>query len=123
MTKDAELRAFEALVGHARLSDLAAMTRTVANAAAAARKAGWAAPDKVKAQAEELKVTTEDAATPFGNALTVLERGPEDDAERALTAALWAHALAEAPPKGRDDEDRAASDILWLATHTPFDAL
>lgn len=123
MTKDAELRAFEALAAHPRLSDLAALARTVATAAATDRKIEWAAPDKVKAQADELKITADDAATSFGNALAILERGPEDDAERALAAALWAHALAESPPKGRDDEDRIANDILWLATNTPFDAL
>jgi hypothetical protein len=77
----------------------------------------------VRALADEAKLTQEDSATPFGNALAILERGPEDDAERALAKALWAHAIAEAPPKGREEEDRVATDVLWLATHTPFDAM
>jgi hypothetical protein len=119
---DVELRAFDALGTHARLADLVAITRAVAISAAEARKTAWADAAKVKAQAEELKLTVDDAATSFGNALTVLERGPEDDSERALIGALWAHAIAEQPPKGRDDEDRLATDTLWLATHTPFDA-
>ena len=119
---DVELRAFDALGKHARLADLVAITRAVAISAAEARRPAWQDPAKVKAQAEELKLTFDDAATELGNALTVLERGPEDDTERALVSALWAHAIAEAPPKGRDEEDRLATDTLWLATHTAFDA-
>ncbi|HEY2513134.1 MAG TPA: hypothetical protein VGI39_19835, partial [Polyangiaceae bacterium] len=86
------------------------------------RKVPWTDAAKVKSLAEEAKLAPEDATTAFGNALAVLERGPEDGTEQALARALWAHAVAEAPPKGREDEDRAATDILWLATHTPFDA-
>ena len=119
---DGELRAFDALGTHAKLADLVTLTRTLALAAAEARKPTWTDSDKVKTQAEELKVTLEDAGTAFGNALAVLERGPEDDAERALACALWAHAIAEARPKGREEEDKLATDVLWLATHTPFDA-
>src|SRR5205085_10859934 len=69
--------------------------------------------------AEELKLARADAETPYGNALKVLEAGPEGPAERALACALWAHAVAE---QRRDDEDALAADVLWLATHTPFDA-
>jgi len=72
--------------------------------------------------ANDLGVTHDEATTPFGNALDVLSRGPEDDAERALACALAAHAIANEPPKGRDDEDRLSENLLWLATHTPLDA-
>jgi hypothetical protein len=119
---DSELRAFDALATHARLSDLVTITRAVATTAAEGRKADWTDAAKVKLLAEEAKLEPEEAKTDFGNALAVLERGVEDEAERALACALWAHALAESPPKGRDDEDRVADDVLWLATHTPFDA-
>ena len=120
---DPELRAFDALAAHGRLSDLVAITRAIATTAAEGRMSPWTNAAKVRALAEEAKLTQEEATTPFGNALAVLERGPEDDAERALARALWAHAIAEAPPKGREEEDRVATDILWLATHTPFDAM
>ena len=43
-------RAFDALGTHTRLSDLVTITRTVALAAAEARKATWTDADKVKAQ-------------------------------------------------------------------------
>ncbi len=117
-----DVRAFDALSENAKLGDLVTITREVLGAAAQAHRSEWADAARVKARAEELKLTSEDAATPFGNALSVLERGPEDDAERALACALWAHAVAEARPKGREEEDRCASDALWLAAHTPFDA-
>jgi hypothetical protein len=120
---DPELRAFDALAAHGRLSDLVAITRAIATTAAEGRMSPWTNATKVRALAEEAKLTQEDAATPFGSALAVLERGPEDDSERALARALWAHAIAESPPKGREEEDRVATDVLWLATHTPFDAM
>jgi hypothetical protein len=117
-----DLRAFDALAAHGRLSDLVAITRAMATSAAEGRPATWLDAAKVKTLAEEAKLTSDDAQTPNGNALSVLEKGPEDDAQRALARALWAHAIAESPPKGREEEDRAATDLLWLATHTPFDA-
>lgn len=120
---DPELRAFDALAAHGRLADLVAIARAIATTAAEGRKSPWTDAAKVRTLAEEAKLTQEDSVTPFGNALAVLERGPEDDAERALAKALWAHAIAEAPPKGREEEDRVATDVLWLATHTPFDAM
>jgi hypothetical protein len=117
-----ELRAFDALGRNARLSDLVAVARALINAAAEARREDWGSPERVTALANELNLGHDAATTPFGDALAVLERGPEDDAERALACALAAHVVAEAPPKGREAEDRAASDLLWLAAHTPFDA-
>jgi hypothetical protein len=121
MSQD-EVRAFNALAKHPRLGDLVTLTRELVESTTASRKTF--SPDKAKleARATELKLQTEDAATELGNALAVLERGPEDDAERALACALYAHVLAESIPKEREDEDRLAGDALWLATHTPFDA-
>ena len=122
MESDVELRAFDALGKSARLADLGAIARAIVGGAAEARKAEWLDGARVAAMAAEMKLTHEEATTPFGDALAVLERGPEDDAERALACALWAHVVAEAPPKGRDDEDRTATQLLWLAAHTPWDA-
>lgn len=82
---DGSRRAYDALSKHRRLADLAAV--------AGARVAGGAAADKAK----ELGLAREDAATDFGNALDVLERAPRSDDERALAAALCAHAVAREP--------------------------
>lgn len=121
MEVDADARAYEALSQHPRLGDLTSIARAAMTGAVETRRAERQ-PERVKTLAEELKLTREDAATPFGNALDVLERGPEDDAERALACALAAHVVAGDPPGDRDAEDRAANDVLWLAAHTPFDA-
>jgi hypothetical protein len=83
--EDAAARAYEALSKHPRLADLAAV--------AGVAIAGGAAAEKAK----ELGLAREDGATDFGNALDVLERGPTSDDERALGAALCAHAVGRQP--------------------------
>jgi hypothetical protein len=113
------LGAYEAVARSARLPDLVAITQKVLAEAATARRGGWDFVAKVSAAADEARLSRSDADTPFGNALKVLGSGPEGEAERALAAGLWAHAIAEAR---RDDEERLAGDVLWLATHTAFDA-
>ncbi|HSO38781.1 MAG TPA: hypothetical protein VLT33_39900 [Labilithrix sp.] len=113
------LAAYEAVSRSARLPDLVAVTQKIVTEAAAARRSGWNHVEKVGVAADEAKLSRADAETPFGNALKVLGSGPEGEAERALAAALWAHAIAE---DRRDDEERLAGDVLWLATHTAFDA-
>ena len=116
------LNAFDALAKHPKLSDLVAVTRTVVSFAADARRSSVADIARTKVRSVELGLSHEDAATPFGNAIDVLGRGPEDDAERSLACALWAHVIAEDFGKAQD-HDKLATDSLWLATHTPFDAL
>lgn len=113
------LEAYEAVARSARLPDLVALTQLVVGEAAAHRQADFHFEAKVAEAASEAKLPRAEADTPFGNVLKVLASGPEDRAERALASALWAHAVAES---GRDDEDRTARDVLWLATHTGFDA-
>ncbi len=112
--------AYEALARSARLSDLVGIAQKVLSDATLQRRAEWSHAASVEAAAEELKLARSDADTPYGNALGVLGTGPEGDAERALASALAAHAIAEGP---RDDEDRIAADVLWLAANTAFDAL
>ncbi|HEX3345227.1 MAG TPA: hypothetical protein VHS09_11675 [Polyangiaceae bacterium] len=121
MEVDADARAYEALSQHPRLPDLAALARASMTGAAETRKSERQ-PERVSEMAKEMKLSRDEAGTPFGNALDVLERGPEDAAERALACALAAHVVALHPPKERDDEDRLANDLLWLAAHTSFDA-
>jgi len=113
------LAAYEAVARSARLPDLVAIAQKILTDAASTRRGGWNYVEKVGVAADDAKLSRSDADTPFGNALKVLGSGPEGEAERALACAIWAHAVAEAR---RDDPDRLAGDVLWLATHTAFDA-
>jgi hypothetical protein len=121
MEVDADARAYDALSQHPRAADLGAIARSLMTAAAQVRRVE-SRPEHVAKLAEEMRLTREEAGTPFGNALDVLQRGPEDDAERALACALAAHVIAIYPPKDSDEERRLAGDLLWLAAHTHFDA-
>jgi hypothetical protein len=121
MEADADARAYDALSEHPRAADLGAITRSLMTTAAQVRRVE-SRPQHVAKLAEEMRLPHEEAATPFGNALDVLQRGPEDDAERALACALAAHVVALYPPKDGDEERRLANDLLWLAAHTHFDA-
>jgi hypothetical protein len=122
MGADGDVRAYDALSQHARLADLAALAHALMTSAAEARRSGRPSRRAVDLAAER-RLTPDDAATPFGNALQVLDRGPSNADERALARALAAHALAAHRPKDAAEEVLAANDLLWLAAHTPFDAL
>jgi hypothetical protein len=121
MQVDADARAYDALSKHPRAADLATITRSLMGSAFQLKRIE-PRPEQVGDLAVEMQLSREQAGTPFGNALDILQRGPEDDAGRALTRALAAHVIATFPPKSRDEEDRLANELLWLAAHTQFDA-
>jgi hypothetical protein len=121
MEADGDVRAYEALSKHARIADLASMAQDLMTAASRAHRFERDT-DRVAQLAAERGLTREEAATPCGNALEVLERPPADATESALACALAAHALAAHAPSGPGQNDRAARDLFWLAVHTPFDA-
>jgi hypothetical protein len=120
MDTDADVRAYDALAEGPRVTDVVALARTLLHEMARTRLVSFPDDQRVRELAAELKLSHDEASTPFGNALEVLGRGPEDDAERALVRAIAAHALL--PGVGTDELDRAAGDLIWLAAHTPFDA-
>lgn len=115
--------AFEALATLPKLSEVAQIARAVLFEAAERRRVHYADAARVEALREELGLTHDECATPFGNVLAVLGAGPEDASERQLVAALAAHALAEAPPKTGEADTAAVGDLLWLAAHASVDAL
>lgn len=121
-TEARPLAAFELLARSARLADLVAVTGRVVTEAARSRTADWFFTSKVASLADGVTLSREDAATRFGNALDVLGTGGESAAERALACALWAHAVAEASRGPVEERGSLPGDILWLATHSAFDA-
>jgi hypothetical protein len=68
-------------------------------------------------------LTPEDAQTPFGNVLSLLERGVSSPEERALLGALMALSLRLAPPSDAEAAAEVGTHLVWLAAHTPCDAL
>lgn len=122
MAADGDVRAYDALSQHPRIADLGSLAHALMTSAAEGRRSGRPSKRVVDLAAERT-LTRDDAVTPFGNALEVLDRGPTSADERALARALAAHALAGHRPKDRDEEILAAHDLLWLAVHTAFDAL
>ena len=67
-------------------------------------------------------LTPDEATTPFGNVLSVLERGVETPVEALLLGALLALSARE-EPESEAAEQRFAANAAWLAAHTPCDAL
>ncbi len=122
MGADGDVRAYDALSQHARLVDLAALAHGVMTSAAEGRRTGRPSKRALDLAADRT-LTRDDAATPFGNALDVLDKGPSNADERSLARALAAHALAAHRPRDASEEVLAANDLLWLAAHTPFDAI
>lgn len=122
MAESMDLSAFQALAEAERLGDVVRITRAVVGQAAEARRAEVADPGRVNELADELGLARDAADTPYGNALSVLERAPDGETERALCRALAAHLFAERPEGDVDDDERIAADMLWLAAQTPFDA-
>jgi hypothetical protein len=124
MPTDREPIAYDALSQHPRLPDLAGLAHVLmarmadaAGAPAATDRGEWVAN-----QATGRKLARDETNTPFGNALDVLQRGPEDPAARVLARALAAQAFAHHVRQTAADEARTAHDLLWLAANTEFDA-
>jgi hypothetical protein len=122
MGAEGDVRAYDALSEHTRIADLAAITHAVMTSAAESRRTGGPSRRVVDVAAARL-LTRDDAATPFGNAIDVLDRGPLTPDERSLARALAAHALAAHRPTDGGDVLLAAHDLLWLAASTPLDAI
>lgn len=117
-TKSEAEKAFDAVSALPKLSEIA---KLAAAALCEPTRAPFADATTLEAARSELGLAREDGETPFGNAISVLERGPEDAAERALVEALAAHAIAEAPA-GDDAEGTHARDLLRLSARFGVDA-
>lgn len=86
----------------------------------------WGARRSAPLAAFELPATElgpTQAETVNGNLLTILDRGPQGDGERALLGALLALALRERPPATDADSDDLGAALVWLAARAGCDAL
>lgn len=113
--------AFLAVEAHPKRKLLVELAQAVFQHMVAERKT---APDRASAEekAKALELDRDDCGTPFGNAADVIFRGPEDAAEKQLAGALAAHVAGLVDPSD-DAATKLAEELVWLAAHTPFDAL
>lgn len=112
------------LAGHPRGDELARLVHAVAITCADERKISL--PDGVQDAAAQLSLTDKDADTPFGNVITALRPGSSTSTKpesRALLSALLARGVALSLPEGSEAERRVVETLVWVAAHTPVDAL
>lgn len=116
------------LSAHPKLDLLAELVRAAALDAAASRRADFASRFVAKREGAPAieppaELSREDAATPFGNPLEVLERGVENPDEAKLLGALLAIGVAEGFPEDADEQQALTAHLVWLQAHTPARAL
>lgn len=111
------------LQAHPHVATLAALTRDVALKAAADHDRRFAAPGKSTPLPEASSLTAEQAKTEHGNLLEILRQGAQTAPERVLIGALLAIGVARHPPSGSENELAVATALVWLAAHTPCNAL
>ena len=104
---------------HPHVGDLAARVTGAALAAAEAKDRAF--PGGTPVAGEPL--AAEAAETPYGNVETLITRPPENDGERLALGALVALGAAKSLPSPGPDRDTMVARLVWLATHTPADAL
>src|SRR5579862_1804298 len=113
MPVDADVRAFDALSQHPRVADLTAIARSQMTAAAQTRRLDGHAAQVMKL-AGEMGLSHDEALTPFGNALDVLARGPEGEAELggADEAPRWARRAGDEARRGNGAVARRGPDAV-----------
>jgi len=115
-----------ALADHPRRETLVRFVHDAAFEAAEQRRVNFAskleAGESVHAVRLPEGFSAEDAASSFGNVVSILERGVETPVEALLLGALLALSAREDPESPEVDQ-RFAANAAWLAAHTPCDAL
>ncbi len=119
----------EPLSTHPQLLALTSLVRASAIDAAHARRADYASrerpgtgPTMGPGHIPE-GLTSEEAETPYGNVLTVLEQGADSEEERALLGALLALSLRQDAELDEAAAFELTCHLVWLAAHTPCNAL
>jgi hypothetical protein len=114
--------AVSAARAHAHAATVAEVTAAVASKMAEAR-ARHAAAATIDEAAKAVSLERADAQTDFGNVLSILERGAEDPAERAIVSAFVAAGIVRAVEKDPNSAKKWAEQGAWLAAHAGFDPL
>ncbi len=116
----------DALALHPQSDALVRFVRGVALEAAAARRLDFASRFHSQTAHALPKLpdglTKTDADTAYGNVVEVLERGVREPLEAELIGALLALS-ARAEPDSEAEEQAFVTHLVWLAAHTPVNAL
>lgn len=126
MTQESGAAPFDQLATHPHVEALARLVHRSALEAARTRQVDFAAPHRVGREpvtGGDEGLTHDQANTPFGNVVDTLERGAERPSERALLSALLALGIRHDPPSDAEAGALLGVELVWLAAHTPCDAL
>ena len=111
------------LSSHPEAGSLGDYVRAVSLAAARARNRGFGSEAGALPEVDVTAPAREAGDTPLGNVLSVLEQGAHTAEERALLGTLLALGVGRKLPGAPETELEFASALVWLAAHTPVDAL
>lgn len=107
---------------HAHAAKIAEVAGEVAARIADARAIHASARD-VEQLAERVGLEQTDAETEFGNVLSILQRGAEDPAERAIVAAFVGAGALRATESNEPSARKWAERLCYLGAHAGFDPL
>ncbi len=107
---------------HAHAAKIAQVAADVAARLADGRQRHAAAAD-IDQIAQGVGLERGDAQTDYGNVLSILERGAEDSAERAIVSAFVAAGVVRAIEKDGALAKKWSERLAWLGAHAGFDPL
>lgn len=107
---------------HAHAAKVAEVSAAIAAKLADARQRHAGAPD-IDDAAKTVELDRADAQTDFGNVLSILERGAEDPAERAIVSAFVAAGVVRVIEADAGAAKKWAERLAWLGAHAGFDPL
>jgi hypothetical protein len=110
------------LSAHPALEPLIARVRAAALDAARARRSGFLR-EPTAPSSEAPTLDSEQAETRFGNVLALLERGASSETDALLASVLLCLGVAQDFPSAPETEQARASELVFLAAHTPCNAL
>ncbi len=115
-------QAVAAARSHAHAAKVAEVSAAIASKLADTR-ARHATAAEIDESAQKVGLERADAQTDYGNVLSILERGAEDSAERAIVASFVAAGVVRAIEADAGVARKWAERLAWLGAHAGFDPL
>lgn len=115
-------QAVAAARSHAHAAKVAEVAAAIAAKLADSRQR-HAATAEIEDAAQQVGLERPQAQTDYGNVLSILERGAEDPAERAIVSAFVAAGVVRAIETDPGASRKWAERLAWLGAHAGFDPL